>query len=299
MDIDPRLHEWLHLLLRWTHVLAGIMWIGDSFLFMWLDRTLTPPDPPREGVAGELYMVHGGGYYQVEKRPFQPGKLPPVLHWFKWESATTWSSGFLLLLTVFYFGGAMLLVNPDGPHLSAAAAMALGLGLLPVAWLVYDALWKSPLGKSTPVASSICLALFTAMAYGLTRVFNGRAAFMHAGAVLGTIMVANVWMLILPNQRRMLGKIARGEAVDPAPGLAAKKRSTHNTYMTLPVLFVMVSNHFPTTYGSRYSWVVLVLLSVAGALVRHFMLVRTKRVAWLLAAATAIVVFVYFLTAKG
>jgi uncharacterized membrane protein len=297
--MDAHLHEWLHLFLRWAHIVAAIMWIGDSFLFMWLDRTLRPPVPARDGVTGETYMVHGGGYYQVEKRMFQPGQMPPVLHWFKWESASTWLTGISLLLVVFYLGGEAMLVDTSAPHhLSGGAAMALGLALLPACWLVYDAIWASPLGRSTPLASGICLALFTALAFGVTRVYSGRAAYMHLGAVLGTIMVANVWVRILPPQNRMLARVRASQPVDPAPGLAAKKRSTHNTYLTLPVVFIMVSNHFPTTYGSRWNWGVVVALGLAGAAVRHFMLVRTKRVAWLLGFAVAIFAAVAFVTSR-
>ncbi len=286
--MDPRLHEWIHLLVRWAHVMAAIMWIGDSFLFMWLDGSLRPPTPERDGVTGETFLVHGGGYYQVEKRLFQPGRMPQVLHAFRWESASTWITGFSLLVLVFYLGGEAMLVDTSAPgHLSGGAAVALGVALLPVSWLAYDTLWSSPICRSTPLAGAVSVALFAALAYGLTRVFIGRAAYMHLGAVLGTVMVANVWVRILPPQRRMLAAVRRGDAVDPAPGLAAKKRSTHNTYMTLPVLFIMVSNHFPSTYGSRWSWLVVVALGLAGAAVRHFMLVRTRRAAWLLAFAAA------------
>ncbi len=272
------------------------MWIGDSFLFMWMDRTLTPPDPPRDGVTGELFMVHGGGYYQLERRVFQPGRMPPLLHWFVWEATTTWVTGFLLLLAVYYVGGGALLVDPAS-SLSLDAAAALGLGSLAVSWLVYDALWSSPLGRSTPAAGAVSLLLFAALAYGLALALSARAAFLHAGAVLGTLMVMNVWVRILPAQRRMLAAVRRGEAVDPAPGLAAKKRSTHNSYMTVPVLFTMISNHFPATYGSRWAWLVLVLLALAGAAVRHFMLTRTARNAWLLGGAAAAVAVAFVLTA--
>ena len=294
--MDPNVHEWLHLMLRWAHILAGIMWIGDSFLFMWLDRTLVAPDPPRGGVTGELFLVHGGGYYQVERRLFQPGRMPSVLHWFKWESISTWATGFLLLLLVYYYGGGILLVDPSVSRISVPQAMALGLALLPVSWLVYDALWASPLGKSTPLAGAVSVGLFSGLAYFLTHVFGARAAYLHAGAVLGTIMVLNVWVRILPVQRRMLSAVRAGQSVDPAPGLAAKKRSTHNTYMTLPVVFTMVSNHFPTTYGSRWNWLVLVLLALAGGGIHHFMLTRSTKTAWLLAAGAALTAAAFVLT---
>lgn len=286
--MEPTTHEWVHLLLRWAHVLAGIMWIGDSFLFMWLDRTLRPPDPPREGVAGELFLLHGGGYYQVERRLFEPGKMPAVLHWFKWESLSTWATGFALLLAVYYAGGGALLADPDIAKISTGTAMAIGLASLPAAWLAYDAVWSSPLGHRPVAAAAVSVLLFASLAYALTHLLGGRAAFLHAGAALGTIMALNVWVRILPPQRRMLAAVRAGRPADQAPGLAAKRRSTHNTYLTLPVLFVMVSNHFPSTYGSRFAWAVLVLLSVAAGLVRHFMLNRSARKAWLLAAAAAL-----------
>jgi uncharacterized membrane protein len=294
--VDPHVHEWAHLVLRWAHVLAAIMWIGDSFLFMWLDRTLVPPAPPRDGVAGELFLVHGGGYYQVEKRLFEPGRMPAVLHWFKWESISTWATGFLLLLLVYYAGGGALLVDPDVARISVASAQVLGLACLPVSWLVYDALWASPLGKNARAAAAVSIALFAVLAYALTHALGSRAAYMHAGAALGTIMVLNVWMRILPVQRRMLAAVRAGQAVDPAPGLGAKKRSTHNSYLTLPVLFVMVSNHFPTTYGSRWNWAVLVLLALAGGAIRHFMLTRSAKTAWLLAVGGALAAAAFVLT---
>lgn len=294
--MEPHVHEWLHLVLRWAHVLAGIMWIGDSFLFMWLDRTLAVPAPPRDGVAGELFLLHGGGYYQVERRLFQPGRMPAVLHWFKWESISTWATGFLLLLLVYYVGGGALLVDPDVSKISVAGARAVGLASLPLSWLVYDALWSSPLGRRTDAATAVSIALFAALAYGLTHVLGARAAFMHAGAALGTLMVLNVWLRILPAQRRMLAAVREGRAVDTAPGLRAKARSTHNTYMTLGVLFVMVSNHFPTTYGSRWNWAVLVLLAVAGGAIRHFMLTRSAKTAWLLALGGALAAAAFVLT---
>ena len=286
--MDPTVHEWLHLLLRWAHVMAAIMWVGDSFLFMWLDRTLVPPAPPRDGVTGELFLVHGGGYYQVEKRLFEPGKMPAVLHWFKWESLSTFATGFALLLAVYYAGGGALLVDPDVARISVGAARAIGLGSIVVAWLVYDGLWSSPLGRDSKAGGVLSLLLFAGLAYALTHLLGARAAYMHAGAALGTIMALNVWMRILPVQRRALAAVALGSRPDPAPGVGAKKRSTHNSYLTLPVLFVMVSNHFPSTYGSRWNWAVLVLLALAGAGVRHFMLTRSARTAWLLAAAAAL-----------
>src|SRR5512135_1721787 len=272
------------------------MWIGDSFLFMWLDRTLVPPVPPRDGVTGELFLLHGGGYYQVEKRLFQPGRMPALLHWFKWESISTWATGFLRLVVVYYAGGGALLVDPVVARISVGAAQAIGLACLPLSWLVYDALWSSPLGKRARAAAAVSIVLFAALAYGLTHLLGGRAAYLHAGAALGTVMVLNVWVRILPAQRRALAAVRAGTPVDPSPGLRAKARSTHNTYMTLGVLFVMVSNHFPTTYGNRWNWAVLVLLALAGGAIRHFMLTRSAKTAWLLALGGALTAAAFVLT---
>ena len=281
--------EWLNLLVRWIHVIAAIMWIGDSFLFMWMDSSLTAPTRKREGaVAGELWMVHSGGFYEVVKRRYlAPEELPPHLHWFKWESYFTWISGFFLLGIVYYFGGGIFLVDRSVLPLSPPAAIGLSLGLLASGWMVYDALWTSPLARNPRAAAMVSFALIVALAFGLTRVFSGRAAFLHLGAVLGTIMTANVWRRIIPAQGRMLAATRAGTPVDVTLGERAKTRSIHNHYLTLPVLFTMLSNHFPGTWGHPLAWLSLVLLVVLGASVKYVMNFRSRSNRWIVLAGAA------------
>ena len=278
--------EWLNLALRWAHVIAAIMWIGDSFLFMWLDSSLAPPSRKREGaVAGELWMVHSGGFYEVVKRRYlAPAELPPRLHWFKWEAYTTWISGFFLLGVVYYFGGGLFLLDRSVSAISFPAAIGLSLALLVAGWLVYDALWTSPLARRPAVAGLVSFALIVALAYALTRVFSGRAAFLHLGAVLGTIMTANVWRRIIPAQAHMLASTRAGEPVDVTLGERAKTRSIHNHYLTLPVLFTMLSSHFPGTWGHPLSWLSLVLLVVLGASVKYVMNFGSRSNRWIVLA---------------
>lgn len=272
--------DWSNLVVRVVHLVAGIAWIGSSFYFIWLDSALTPPTPPRGGVEGELWMVHSGGFYRVEKRLIGPGELPAVLHWFKWEAAITWASGIVLLAIVYYLTGGVYLVDPSVADLSPAAATAISVALLLAGWLVYDALWRSSLGRAGAPATAVSLVLLAATVFGLTRLLNGRAAYVHVGALLGTLMVANVWLRILPAQQRMIDATMRGEQPDYGLGAAAKRRSVHNSYMTFPVLFIMVSNHFPSTWGSQLNWLLLALLIVAGAAARHAMIARTAAARW-------------------
>ena len=278
--------EWLNLLARWTHVIAAIMWIGDSFLFMWLDSSLAPPSRKREGdVTGELWMVHSGGFYEVVKRRYlAPAELPPRLHWFKWEAYTTWISGIFLLGIVYYFGGGLFLVDRSVSAIGVPAAIGVSLALLLAGWLVYDALWTSPLARRPAVAGLVSFALIVALAYGLTRVFSGRAAFLHLGAMLGTIMAANVWRRIIPAQAHMLAATRAGKPVDVTYGERAKMRSIHNHYLTLPVLFTMLSNHFPGTWGHPLAWASLVSLVVLGASVKYVMNFGVRSNRWIVLA---------------
>lgn len=279
------LGDWANLLLRWIHFIAGIAWIGSSFYFIWLDRALTTPAAPRPGVEGDLWMVHSGGFYQVEKRKPGPGEVPPVLHWFKWEALLTWISGISLLVLVYYLSGAYLL-DPNVSRISRGAAIALGIGLLVAGWLFYDWLWSSPLVARRGVATTISLALLAAVTYLLCRQLSGRAAFMHVGSLLGTIMVANVWLRILPAQHEMLAATRAGRPADFTLGERAKQRSVHNSYMTFPLLFIMLSNHYPATYASPVNWLVLLLLFIAGAAGRHAMIGRGASSRWALVPAT-------------
>jgi len=293
------LGDWANLFLRWAHFIAGIAWIGSSFYFIWLDRALTKPEHPKSGVEGDLWMVHSGGFYQVEKRRPGPGEVPAVLHWFKWEAMLTWITGIALLVLIYYLSGAYLL-DPSISRIGRGTAIALGIGLLVFGWVIYDALWCSPLANRPAVASAISLALLAAITVLLCRLLSGRAAFMHIGSLLGTIMVANVWMRILPAQHQMLAATRAGRSADFTLGERAKQRSVHNSYMTFPLLFIMLSNHFPATYASPVNWLVLLLLFVAGASVRHAMIGRGSSSRWaLVPAALALAAAMFFSTPKG
>ena len=292
------LADWANLLLRWAHFIAGIAWIGSSFYFIWLDRALTKPAQARPGVEGDLWMVHSGGFYQVEKRRPAPGEIPAVLHWFKWEAMLTWLTGVALLILVFYVGTAYLL-DPSISRISRGAAIAVGIGMLVLGWPIYDGLWRSPLARRAGVATAMSLVLLAAVTLLACRLFSGRAAFMHIGALLGTIMVANVWERILPAQQQMLDATRAGRPADFTLGERAKQRSVHNSYMTFPVLFIMLSNHFPATYASPVNWLVLLLLFVTGASMRHVMIGRGPAARWALAPAAAALAAAMFFSAPN
>ena len=262
--------EWLHLTVRWMHILAGIMWIGTSIFFNWLDSHLEKPETAKKGVEGELWMVHSGGFYQVEKKLVAPSEMPKTLHWFKWEAYFTWITGMVLLGLVYYAGGGVLLLDASVSNVSATTAMAIGLGTIAVSWVLYDLMWLSPIGKSMLVGGVITFGFVVASAWFFGRFFSGRAAYIHTGAMMGTWMVANVAMRIIPAQRALVAAVKEGRAPDAALGKRAKQRSRHNNYMTYPVIFIMLSNHFPTTYGSTMAWAVLGGLMLVGAGARHF-----------------------------
>jgi uncharacterized membrane protein len=292
------LSDWANLLLRWAHFIAGIAWIGSSFYFIWLDRALTKPAQAKPGVEGDLWMVHSGGFYQVEKRRPAPGEIPSVLHWFKWEAMLTWLTGIALLVLVFYVGSAYLL-DPTISRISRGAAIAVGIGMLVLGWPIYDGLWRSPLARRAGAAAATSLVLLAAATVLACRLFSGRAAFMHIGALLGTIMVANVWERILPAQQQMLDATRAGRPADFTLGERAKQRSVHNSYMTFPVLFIMLSNHFPATYASPVNWLVLLLLFVAGASMRHVMIGRGQAARWALVPAAAALAAAMFFSAPN
>jgi uncharacterized membrane protein len=270
--------EWANLLLRWAHLVAGIAWIGSSFYFIWLDASLEKPPPDRKDkVEGHLWMVHSGGFYVVERRFIGPGEIPPNLHWFKWEATFTWITGFFLLGVVYYLSGGAYLIDPAVAALTPGQAVALSVCMLIGGWLVYDHIWNQ-LGIDHPrVATALSLAFVTALAYFLFHLFSGRAAYIHLGAIFGTCMVLNVWVHILPSQQQMIDATKRGEKPDYTLSMHAKRRSVHNSYMTFPVLFTMLSNHFPMTYGSPDGWVALLLLVVLGGAARHVMIGKTRR----------------------
>lgn len=263
--------EWLNLVVRWFHVIVGIGWIGTSFFFMWLDAHLTPNKSKGEHSGGEIWLIHSGGYYEVEKKRFVPVEVLPALHWFKWEAYLTWLSGFFLLIIVYYLSAGAFLVDPTISNLTQGEAIALGIGTLAISWVIYDLLWSSTLSEKSIFASVISFILLVGVTYALAHLLSGRATYMHVGALLGTLMAANVLFVIQPAQRRMFRANQVGEVPDPAWGKKAKQRSTHNNYMTLPVVFVMLSNHFPNTYGHAYNWEILIVLFLAGAGVQHFL----------------------------
>jgi uncharacterized membrane protein len=288
--LESTVRELLDLFVRWIHVIAGIMWIGNSLLFNWLDRNLRPVEPQKEGVQGKIWLLHSGAFYEVEKKLLPPGMpYPQKVHWFMFQNLTTWVSGISLLIIVYYMGGAAYLTDPSVASISTAAAIAIGISVLVGGWLVYDLLWRSPLGKNTPLAFAISFVLLIAVSYGLTRVLSGRAAYIHVGAMLGTLMTANVWFYVVPSQRELVAATRAGLPQDPALSYRAKQRSIHNNYMTFPVIFIMISNHFPSTYGNMLNWLILAVLMVGSAAIRHFMNIRFTYANWLrLAAGTAL-----------
>jgi uncharacterized membrane protein len=265
---------WLNLAIRWLHLTAGIAWIGSSFYFVWLDNHLTRPS---EGDAsGELWSVHGGGFYHNQKYQVAPAKMPDHLHWFKWEAYFTWLSGFSLLVLIYYVGAQSFLIDPAKAALSPAAAIAIGLAALALGWLVYDGLCRSPAGASNLTLGVFWFVLLLWAGYVLDQLFSARAAYLHIGAIVGTAMVGNVFLVIIPNQRKVVADLIAGRTPDPALGAAAKQRSLHNNYMTLPVLFIMISNHYPMTYGAGRPWLVLALLGLTGVAVRHVFNLRGR-----------------------
>jgi uncharacterized membrane protein len=269
--LDPTISEWLNLIFRWVHVFAGIMWVGTTYYFTWLDARLSEEEKAaaNTGQAAQIWMVHSGGFYVVEKRKV-PDLASRTLHWFRWEAGTTWLSGFALLVLVYYLGGGAL-VDPDVWDINVGVAVALGIGVLLGGGFVYDVLMFSPLGKSERAFAVVAYVLIVGTAYGLTRMFSGRAAYIHMGAMFGTIMAANVWMHILPAQKKMIAALKEGRKPDDALSAQAKLRSKQNTFMAVPVVFLMISHHFPgVTYGDRYNWAILSILILLGWIAAKF-----------------------------
>jgi uncharacterized membrane protein len=270
MQIDPTISEWLNFIARWIHVFAGIMWVGTTYYFTWLDARLTEEEKAvaNTGQSAQIWMVHSGGFYAVEKRKV-PDELSRKLHWFKWEAGTTWLSGFALLIVVYYLGGGAL-IDRDVADIGLATAVGIGIAALIVGWLIYDLLMISPLGRNEKLFAVIAYALIIGASYGLTRVFSGRGAYIHLGAIFGTIMAANVWMRILPAQRRMIEAMKAGKKPDERLAGQAKLRSKQNTFMAVPVVILMLSSHFGGTTTGGYDWIHLVLLVPVGWLAAKF-----------------------------
>ncbi len=269
--------EWLSLLGRWVHMITGIAWIGASFYFVWLDNHLQPVAEQADidkGVGGEIWSVHGGGFYHAQKYKVSPEELPEKLHWFKWEAYTTWITGMFMLALIYWYGAELYLIDPQIADLSKPVAILIGMATIVVGWIAYDQLCRSAIGQNESLMGLVMFVLLSFAAWGLCQLFSGRGAFIHFGAMLGTIMVANVAMVIIPGQRDLVTAKEEGREPDPIHGIRGKQRSVHNTYFTLPVLFVMISNHYAMTYGHEYNWLILVGLSLAGALIRVYFVKR-------------------------
>ncbi|WP_372742239.1 urate hydroxylase PuuD [Neptunomonas sp.] len=297
--MDPHMTEWLNLALRWVHMITGVAWIGASFYFVWLENNLNRVNP-KDGLAGDLWAIHGGGIYHLEKYKLAPPSMPDNLHWFKWEAYFTWISGVALLSVVYYFNAELYLILP-GSGISPALAITIGLGSLIAGWVIYDQLCDSALGKKPLLLGVILFILIIASAWGFSHVFSGRGAFIHVGAIIGTIMVGNVFRTIIPAQRALVKAIEEHREPDPTLPAKGLLRSRHNNYFTLPVLFIMISNHFPSTYGSEYNWLILAGISIFSILVRHYFNTRhnSNKFIWTLPVAALGMLALAFVTAPS
>lgn len=294
--MDPHITEWLNLAIRWVHMIVGIAWIGASFYFVWLENNLNRVNP-KTGLSGDLWAIHGGGIYHLEKYKLAPPEMPEHLHWFKWEAYFTWITGVLLLAVVYYLNAEIYLIAP-GSGMEPSTAIAIGIGALVAGWFIYDLLCESPLGKTPMLLGTVLFVLLVGATYGLSQVFSGRGAYIHVGAIIGTIMVGNVFRVIMPAQRNLVSAIEEGREPDPALPAKGLLRSRHNNYLTLPVLFIMISNHFPSTYGSEYNWAILAGLAIFSILVRHYFNTRhgSQKFAWTVPVAALGMVTLAFVT---
>lgn len=300
---DPAiLLHWAEFALRWLHVVTAIAWIGSSFYFIALDLGLRREPRPPSGADGEEWQVHGGGFYHIEKYLVAPARLPDRLTWFKWESYSTWASGFALLAVVYYLGAEFTLIDPEVADLPVAAAVAISAGSLALGWLVYDALCRSPLGNRPTLLMLALFALILALAWGYAQLFTGRAALLHLGAVTATIMTANVFFVIIPNQKIVVADLRAGRVPEARYGRIAKQRSTHNNYLTLPVVFLMLSNHYPLAFAGEWNWAIASLVFLMGVTIRHFfntMHARKGRPWWTWGVTAAIFAAIVWLSTLG
>jgi len=282
--------EWASAILRWLHVIAGIAWIGSSFYFIHLDLSLKAREGLPTGVKSDAWQVHGGGFYQMIKFLVAPAKMPDELTWFKWEAYTTWLSGFALLVLIYYLNADLFLIDKSVLDMSETQAALIAFVSLAAAWLAYEALCRSPLGKHEVALALTGYVFLVALTYGFTHVFSGRGAFTQIGALIGTIMVANVFVIIIPYQKKAVAALIAGKAPDPAWGALGKQRSVHNNYLTLPVVFLMLSNHYPLFFATRYNWIIVAIVLLIGPAIRHFFNSRHEGKGspwwtWVLAAA--------------
>ncbi|HFC30915.1 MAG TPA: hypothetical protein ENJ44_07730 [Oceanospirillales bacterium] len=290
--MEAHIIEWLNLSVRWIHMITGIAWIGASFYFIFLENNLNRVKNLRDELAGNLWAVHGGGFYYLEKYKHSPEKIPKDLHWFKWEAYFTGITGFILLSIVYYYNANTYMIDPNVMQLTNWQAIGIGIGSIVLSWIVYDLMCKSPLVKQQKLFALIGFILLVAMAYALSHILSARAAYIHIGAIIGIIMVLNVFFVIIPGQKVMVASALKGEIADPSYGEKALRRSIHNNYMTLPVLFIMISNHFPSTFGNKQAWLVLAGLILVGVSVRHWFNLRGKKIVnyWLLPFAIALLI---------
>ncbi len=296
---EAHLMEWLNIVIRWMHFIFGIAWIGASFYFVFLENALNRTKDVRDELAGNLWAIHGGGFYYLEKYKVAPKTIPKHLHWFKYEAYFTWLSGFCLLFVVYYFNASALLIDKNVLNISALAGIGIGVGSFVVAWLLYDLLCKSVLVKKEFLFAIVGFAIAVGFAYFYSRVFSSRAAYIHFGAMIGSIMVANVFFVIIPSQKEMVKAARQGKPLDPQLGKNALTRSLHNNYFTLPVLFVMISNHFPSTFGYSYPWLVLAIISLGAAGVKHYLNIREKGqlTVWVMPVSVLILLAAAFISA--
>jgi len=293
----PYLLDWLDLIVRWIHIIVGIAWIGTSFYFNWLDSRLDR-NVNKDGIEGELWSVHSGGFYNINKLKGPPKKFPKELHWFKWEAYATWISGFTLLIIVYYLNAESLMIDKNIMNLSPISAIIISLFFLFGSWFLYDFLCKTKLIKNSVLFTTLCFFITVLISYILVNIYGSRAAYIHVGASLGTIMAANVFRVIIPSQKNMVNAALNNKIPDLNQGISAKTRSIHNNYITLPVLFIMISSHYPFTYGHKYNWLILALISIIGALVRHYFNLRNKKQykPWVLPVAAFGMILLIFYT---
>jgi uncharacterized membrane protein len=268
--MESVLTEWLSLLVRWLHVIAGMAWIGSSFYFIHLDLSLKPRVGLPQGVQGDAWQVHGGGFYHMVKYLVAPQRMPDELTWFKWEAYATWLSGFALLVVVYYLGGELYLIDKSVLDLTAPMAAAVAFGSLLATWLMYEAMCRSPLGRHEVALALVGYVFLVVLTYGFTHVFSGRGALNQIGALIGTIMVANVFLIIIPNQKKTVAALIAGKEPNPRLGQAGKQRSVHNNYLTLPVVFLMISNHYALIFATRFNWLMVAIVLAIGPVIRHF-----------------------------
>ena len=299
--LESHLMEWLNIIIRVMHVTFGIAWIGASFYFVFLENALNRTENVRDELAGNLWAIHGGGFYYVEKYKIAPKVIPKHLHWFKYEAYFTWLSGFCLLFVVYYFNASAFLIDKNVLDITATEGILIGVGSFVVGWIIYDVLCKSPLIKNQLLFSIIGFIILIFFAWFYCQVFSSRAAYIHFGAMIGSLMVANVFFVIIPAQKAMVNAAKLGQPLDPTLGKKALMRSIHNNYFTLPVLFVMVSNHFPSTFGYEHPWLILAVISLGAAGVKHYLNLKEKKEhnVWILPVSIVILLAACFVSAPS